>query len=138
MIIYNMAEGRIINLNNFMDIKIAYGPDSINVLAYYHNCDYTKIISLVASSKEEKEQLTESAKDIVKSIYNAMSQDKRYFILAEDDDIGLTAVQPKTGHWRDTITAGINETVCSVCLYSGFHHFNYCPNCGAEMEGEAE
>lgn len=48
----------------------------------------------------------------------------------------LPSVQSKAGHWRDTITAGINETVCSVCLYSGFHHFNYCPYCGAKMEGK--
>jgi hypothetical protein len=58
---------------------------------------------------------------------------------ARDRDIlemleNLPSVQPKTGRWRDTITAGINETVCSVCLYSGFHHFNYCPYCGAKME----
>lgn len=42
--------------------------------------------------------------------------------------------KPKRGKWIDTVTAGIEETVCSVCRCSGFHHLKYCPNCGAEME----
>jgi len=42
--------------------------------------------------------------------------------------------KPKRGKWIDTVTAGIEETVCSVCRCSGFHHFKYCPGCGAEME----
>ena len=43
--------------------------------------------------------------------------------------------EPKRGKWIDTVTAGIEETVCSVCRCSGFRHFKYCPGCGAEMEG---
>ena len=42
--------------------------------------------------------------------------------------------KPKRGKWIDTVTAGIEETVCSVCRCSGFHHFKYCPRCGAMME----
>lgn len=42
--------------------------------------------------------------------------------------------EPKRGKWIDTVTAGIEETVCSVCRCSGFHHLKYCPGCGAEME----
>lgn len=42
--------------------------------------------------------------------------------------------KPKRGKWIDTVTAGIEETVCSVCRCSGFHHFKYCPGCGAKME----
>jgi len=37
------------------------------------------------------------------------------------------------GKWLDTETAGIKETVCSVCFHTGWHHLNYCPNCGADM-----
>lgn len=42
--------------------------------------------------------------------------------------------EPKRGKWIDTVTAGIEETVCSNCRCSGFHHMNYCPRCGAIME----
>lgn len=41
------------------------------------------------------------------------------------------------GRWEDRCTAGIEETVCSECLHGGFHHFNFCPNCGADMTGGA-
>lgn len=50
--------------------------------------------------------------------------------------VNIAIMEQKAGRWRDTITAGLKETVCSECLSSGFHHFNYCPKCGAKMEVE--
>lgn len=42
--------------------------------------------------------------------------------------------EPKRGKWIKTETAGIEETVCSNCRYSGFENMEYCPRCGADME----
>ena len=45
----------------------------------------------------------------------------------------LESLRPK-GRWRKRV----NEKCCSVCrfiYYSNNDDFNYCPNCGAKMEG---
>lgn len=42
--------------------------------------------------------------------------------------------EPRRGKWIKTLTAGIEETVCSNCRCSGFKHMQYCPRCGAVME----
>lgn len=59
----------------------------------------------------------------------------KQLILEQIKLLPSTGEETRTGRWRDTITAGINETVCLVCLYSGFHHLNYFPHCGAKMKG---
>lgn len=44
-------------------------------------------------------------------------------------------VEVKHGKWKK----GGNEKTCSVCkfiYYSNNDDFNYCPNCGAKMDGE--
>lgn len=47
-------------------------------------------------------------------------------------------VEVKHGRWVDN---GIPESMlskCSVCDYScGAYSFNYCPNCGAKMDGKS-
>ena len=46
--------------------------------------------------------------------------------------------QPKTGHWKKTISEnGITSAVrCSECGFEDNRYmlFRYCPNCGAKME----
>ena len=47
----------------------------------------------------------------------------------------VEAVEVVHGRW---VKRG-NETKCSVCkfiYYSNKDNFNYCPNCGAKMDGE--
>lgn len=46
----------------------------------------------------------------------------------------VDAVEVVHGRWRKQR----NETKCSVChfiYYSNHDYFNYCPNCGAKMDG---
>ena len=31
-----------------------------------------------------------------------------------------------------------NKVSCSVCHSAGYERFNYCPNCGAKMDGGVE
>lgn len=45
----------------------------------------------------------------------------------------LESMVPKKGKIIDTCTAGIEETVCSLCRHTVFNHFNFCPNCGADF-----
>lgn len=56
-----------------------------------------------------------------------------------DDIEDLPSVNQKTGHWIEQGLSpyeGIRR--CSVCYktYDIRAKFNYCPNCGAKMEGE--
>ena len=50
--------------------------------------------------------------------------------------------QPKTGHWIEHNHNGIGHIECSEChswfLMLRLLRNSYCPNCGAEMEGEEE
>lgn len=50
--------------------------------------------------------------------------------------------EPKTGHWkRRIIDSGYNaDWKCSECGHKEMTDFptNYCPNCGAKMEGEQD
>jgi hypothetical protein len=63
----------------------------------------------------------------------------------------LPTVQPKRGKWKgyNTDKEGWKRTdgspvfmSCSECngvvLNNGSAHWNFCPNCGADMRGEAE
>ena len=48
-------------------------------------------------------------------------------------------VQPvKHGKWEDSIAKyGILRHKCSVCNKYSHMAYNYCPNCGARMDGDA-
>lgn len=80
-------------------------------------------------------------RDVIKLVekaadgYEYLETEVKLFI----DDINAIKpadVQPVVrGLWEDRCTAGIEETVCSECLHGGFHHYNFCPNCGARMGG---
>ena len=45
----------------------------------------------------------------------------------------LPPVEQKPGKWK--VTDGI-LVYCSECCHVNFKATNYCPNCGAKMEGE--
>ena len=49
-------------------------------------------------------------------------------------------VQPvKHGRWIDNGICDSMLSACSICGYScGAYSFNYCPNCGARMDGESK
>ena len=56
---------------------------------------------------------------------------KRVLIQAPTEDV----VEVREGRWKG---AGMGDYYCSLCCntYSGGDEFNYCPNCGAKMDGE--
>ena len=49
-------------------------------------------------------------------------------------------VEVRRGEWKvETTHNGCTfdyDCVCSVCGKSGTPNYNYCPNCGARMDGE--
>ena len=55
-----------------------------------------------------------------------------------DSQPAIDAVEVVHGWWVDN---GIPESVLSKCSVCGFpcgaYSFNYCPNCGAKMDGDA-
>ena len=59
------------------------------------------------------------------------------------DAPAVDAVPVKHGRWIISVTFGDKETYarCSVCrttqiFFNGKEPTNYCPNCGAKMDGE--
>ena len=49
----------------------------------------------------------------------------------------VDAVEVVHGRWTTrTVANWLYEEVCSVCGFCGCEEFNYCPNCGAKMDGD--
>ena len=50
----------------------------------------------------------------------------------------VDAVEVVHGRWKKSYDAfhDLVNTVCSCCGHTGAKHFNYCPNCGAKMDGD--
>lgn len=49
----------------------------------------------------------------------------------------IDAEPVRHGHWCDNGIKGSILNGCSICGYTcGAYSFNYCPNCGAKMDGE--
>ena len=44
----------------------------------------------------------------------------------------VDAVEVVHGRWLE----GNSRQPCSVCRYRGMKSWNYCPNCGAKMDGD--
>lgn len=45
----------------------------------------------------------------------------------------------RRGRWAETVTDGFLFVSCSACGFkTGRIDYNYCPNCGARMDGEEE
>ena len=42
-----------------------------------------------------------------------------------------------TGKWMFTVDGNTDHITCSVCGRDSMGTFDYCPNCGAKMEGMA-
>lgn len=62
---------------------------------------------------------------------------KAHTITEEDLKIFFPNVQPKTGRWFN-IKSLLTASRCSECKSVFAERTNYCPKCGAKMEGEAE
>ena len=73
------------------------------------------------------------AKDCTKCIHNAVCK------TAESCDGCVSGCkhfkEEKRGRWKG---AGLGDYLCSECWeqISGGDRFNYCPNCGAKMDGD--
>ena len=74
--------------------------------------------------------------------YDALANLDQYAELGECLDAikGLPSAQPvrKTGQWIKRKKGAIGYN-CSCCGKSDIsNHFDYCPNCGADMRGEQD
>lgn len=98
----------------------------------------------------EKAKLIEKFQNEV-CTYNVLTHPIGYCVLDKLDDVlnnmpVADVVEVKHGHWEKCIPRKINqpEAVCSNCgrdvvytVVNGKWKFeNYCPNCGAKMDGE--
>ena len=71
------------------------------------------------------------------------SRDLTEAIITVQDQPTADVEEVKHGEWVHTDKAAHwhSKDECSECHYHTFHridltHFNYCPNCGAKMDGE--
>lgn len=77
----------------------------------------------------------EEAINNLESLYNEIyNEDSDGYIYAEAIDMAIEALQDKSkGKWL--IFKYRNSYKCSKCQEVCNRIFNYCPNCGASMEG---
>lgn len=51
----------------------------------------------------------------------------------------LPTAEPKRGYWKYNAKIGTFKVwTCDQCGWNSEAEFNYCPNCGAKMEGERD
>lgn len=61
-------------------------------------------------------------------------------LISDPQDVrGLPTIERKKGKWEWAELSGFNEQLklpsCSICHCFFYSRYNYCPNCGAEMDG---
>lgn len=98
----------------------------------------------------------ECREEFVSAVFDILSKDKdnlnANLIVDAFDDMPAADVEPvRHGKWKETTSCGKQndleyqkaDTVfrCSECGYDFEHegylaYFNYCPNCGARMDGD--
>lgn len=55
-----------------------------------------------------------------------------------NDIPAVDAVEVRHGEWKPTARYSLGFSECSVCGYETLIKSNYCPNCGARMDGRRE
>ena len=68
----------------------------------------------------------------VKSLDDLLPPEK--CIVRQIDNMPTIEPERKMGKWID----GYKRQRCSICRYSGVRSWEYCPKCGARMEGEED
>lgn len=67
--------------------------------------------------------------------HDSFTNDGEYMRVAFGDDIDVLptadVVEVVHGEWIDKG----HYTYCSICNYENPHRYNYCPECGARMDG---
>lgn len=73
---------------------------------------------------------------LLKQIYTGNPNDKAALHMA------IEALERKRGEWifnpSDAIEAMFTKPKCSECGFESADGGNYCPNCGARMDGEKD
>lgn len=75
------------------------------------------------------------------SEYNTGFVDGLEFCISHLSTMPSVQPEPKTAYWRTHIFDGImggrpRAYMCNYCNFISFAQTDYCPNCGAKMEGE--
>lgn len=86
-----------------------------------------------------KEDLEEARAAGMIDMYSCEQRECNFDEAIECVDIQPTAdVQPVVhGKWS-RLSFGVTAQICSVCENLASIKFNYCPNCGARMDGDTE
>lgn len=111
---------------------IAHGKEQLEVFGGEH-AEFIKLAIKALEQEPCEDAISrQSMLDYLKYLYGEMPEEE--FVKT------LPSVTParKKGKWvvlKDEY-GDICEAICSCCGDNGNHRWNYCPNCGAEMESE--
>lgn len=89
-------------------------------------------------TREEAIRRVECCRDFLANNYSDMGEPN---YMALDMAIKALEREPKTGHWilHKEISVFSDMYKCSECgIINGNHFYNFCPNCGADMRGDAD
>lgn len=84
MIIYNAFTNKIINLDNVIKIGIVHYGKCIDIEAVSDKREIS-VVNLYARTEQEKEQAENTANNLLKEIFVAMSLHKNTFTISEDE-----------------------------------------------------
>lgn len=87
--------------------------------------------TLMGMTKKEIIEQLRIAEHNFKAMEETVNQQAENFIK-------LLAEERKHGHWIGKPIAGYSMVRCSVCFAfaNNIERWNYCPNCGAKMDGD--
>ena len=82
----------------------------------------------------EKEKVLEIAKDEYYSDFHKSMADLTSLRELLEDTPAADAVEVRHGYWIDGKCG--HYKICSECNQIADFYFDYCPNCGAKMDGK--
>lgn len=114
--------------------------DAIEALNRLVDLNTERCEGLRKQLREAQEQYEKNINELEKELSFSESTYEEFQIVAATQNALLAKQLPKRGEWiykpKDAIEMMFTLPKCSVCGHESSDANNYCPNCGAKMNGE--